>query len=80
MLSHSDAPSAASRKYGSVHAAIMPRRVTMPPPRARLAVIADGTFEYEVCDGGRELAVTLLRATGWLSRRRLPLDHHLLRR
>ena len=24
-------------------------------------------------DGGRELAVTLLRATGWLSRRRLPL-------
>jgi hypothetical protein len=38
-----------------------------------LAVIADGTFEYEVVDGGRELAVTLLRATGWLSRRRLPL-------
>ena len=38
-----------------------------------LAVIADGTFEYEVCDGGCELAVTLLRATGWLSRRRLPL-------
>jgi alpha-mannosidase len=38
-----------------------------------LAVIADGTFEYEVCDEGRELAVTLLRATGWLSRRRLPL-------
>jgi hypothetical protein len=37
-----------------------------------LAVIADGTFEYEVCDSGRELAVTLLRATGWLSRRRLP--------
>jgi len=40
---------------------------------AGLAVIADGTFEYEVCDGGRELAVTLLRATGWLSRRRLAL-------
>jgi mannosylglycerate hydrolase len=38
-----------------------------------LALIADGTFEYEVTDGGRELAVTLLRATGWLSRRRLPL-------
>jgi alpha-mannosidase len=36
------------------------------------AVIADGTFEYEVCEDGRELAVTLLRATGWLSRRRLP--------
>jgi mannosylglycerate hydrolase len=38
-----------------------------------LAVIADGTFEYEVTAGGGELAVTLLRATGWLSRRRLPL-------
>ncbi|MCA1841974.1 MAG: hypothetical protein LC792_02040, partial [Actinobacteria bacterium] len=38
-----------------------------------LAVIADGTFEYELCEEGRELAVTLLRATGWLSRRRLPL-------
>jgi alpha-mannosidase len=38
-----------------------------------LAVIADGTFEYEVCNQGRELAVTLLRSTGWLSRRRLPL-------
>jgi hypothetical protein len=37
-----------------------------------LAVIADGTFEYEVCDDGRQLALTLLRATGWLSRRRLP--------
>ena len=41
--------------------------------RLGLALLADGTFEYEVCDGGRELAVTLLRATGWLSRRRLPL-------
>ena len=40
---------------------------------AGLAVIADGTFEYEVTGDGRELAVTLLRATGWLSRRRLPL-------
>jgi alpha-mannosidase len=38
---------------------------------AGLALIADGTFEYEVCNEGRELAVTLLRATGWLSRRRL---------
>jgi hypothetical protein len=38
-----------------------------------LAVVRDGTFEYEVVDSGRELAVTLLRATGWLSRRRLPL-------
>ncbi|HEV7864140.1 MAG TPA: glycoside hydrolase family 38 C-terminal domain-containing protein, partial [Acidimicrobiia bacterium] len=38
-----------------------------------LAVVADGTFEYEVVGEGRELALTLLRATGWLSRRRLPL-------
>ena len=38
-----------------------------------VAFISDGTFEYEVTAGGRELAVTLLRATGWLSRRRLPL-------
>src|SRR5439155_9765475 len=35
-----------------------------------LAVIADGTFEYELTEGGRELAVTVVRATGWLSRRR----------
>ena len=41
--------------------------------RIGLAVIADGVVEYEVIDGGCELAVTLLRATGWLSRRRLPL-------
>ena len=36
-------------------------------------MIADGSFEYEVGEDGAELAVTLLRATGWLSRRRLPL-------
>lgn len=33
-----------------------------------LAVLHDGVAEYEVVGGGRELAVTLLRATGWLSR------------
>jgi mannosylglycerate hydrolase len=38
-----------------------------------LAVITDGVVEYEVIDRGRELAVTLLRATGFLSRRRLAL-------
>jgi alpha-mannosidase len=38
-----------------------------------LAVITDGVVEYEVIDGGCELAVTLLRATGFLSRRRLAL-------
>ena len=38
-----------------------------------LAVIADGVVEYEVIESGSELAVTLLRATGFLSRRRLAL-------
>ena len=36
--------------------------------RAGLAVLHDGLLEYEVVDGGRELALTLLRATGFLSR------------
>jgi mannosylglycerate hydrolase len=35
---------------------------------AGLAVLHDGLLEYEVVDGGRELALTLLRATGYLSR------------
>jgi hypothetical protein len=34
-----------------------------------LALLHDGLLEYEVVAGGRELALTLLRATGWLSRR-----------
>ncbi len=33
-----------------------------------LALLHDGLLEYEVVDGGRELALTLLRATGYLSR------------
>jgi hypothetical protein len=33
-----------------------------------LALIHDGLLEYEVVDEGRELALTLLRATGYLSR------------
>ena len=33
-----------------------------------LAVVHDGLLEYEVVDDGRELALTLLRATGYLSR------------
>jgi alpha-mannosidase len=32
------------------------------------ALLHDGLLEYEVVDDGRELALTLLRATGWLSR------------
>jgi mannosylglycerate hydrolase len=35
---------------------------------AGLAVLHDGLLEYEVVDHGRELALTLLRATGFLSR------------
>ena len=33
-----------------------------------LAVLHDGLLEYEVVDRGKELALTLLRATGFLSR------------
>jgi hypothetical protein len=35
---------------------------------AGLAVVHDGLLEYEVVDDGRELALTLLRSTGWISR------------
>ena len=35
---------------------------------AGLALIADGLLEYEVVADGGEVALTLLRATGWLSR------------
>ena len=35
---------------------------------AGLAVLHDGLLEYEVVEDGRELAVTLLRAVGYLSR------------
>ena len=35
---------------------------------AGLAVLHDGLLEYEVVDDGRELALTLLRAVGYLSR------------
>jgi hypothetical protein len=38
-----------------------------------LAVLHDGLLEYEVVEGGTELALTLLRATGYLSRSELSL-------
>jgi alpha-mannosidase len=38
-----------------------------------LAILHDGLLEYEVVDEGAELALTLLRATGYLSRIALPL-------
>ena len=38
-----------------------------------LALVHDGLLEYEVVDDGRELALTLLRAVGYLSRTEPPL-------
>jgi alpha-mannosidase len=38
-----------------------------------LALVHDGLLEYEVLDDGNELALTLLRATGYLSRSELAL-------
>jgi mannosylglycerate hydrolase len=40
---------------------------------AGLALLHDGLLEYEVVDEGNELALTLLRATGYLSRSELSL-------
>ena len=40
---------------------------------AGVALLHDGLLEYEVVDEGRELALTLLRATGYLSRSELSL-------
>lgn len=37
--------------------------------RVGLAILHDGVIEYEVVEDGTELALTLLRATGFLSRR-----------
>lgn len=45
------------------------RFVEVPTPQGSLLVIHDGLYEYEVVRNGSELAVTLLRATGWLARR-----------
>jgi hypothetical protein len=36
--------------------------------RCTIAAFARGMREYEVLEGGREIAVTLLRSVGWLSR------------
>ncbi len=40
---------------------------------AGLALVHDGLLEYEAVDDGRELALTLLRATGYLSRSEMAL-------
>ena len=41
---------------------------TRPTGASGCALLHDGLLEYEVVDDGRELALTLLRATGYLSR------------
>ena len=46
---------------------------TRRPTVVGLALLHDGLLEYEVVDDGRELALTLLRATGYLSRSELSL-------
>jgi Alpha-mannosidase len=38
-----------------------------------IALVHDGLLEYELVDGGAELALTLLRATGYLSRSEIAL-------
>ncbi len=43
------------------------------PDQTGLAVLHDGLLEYEVVNEGSELALTLLRATGYLSRSELSL-------
>lgn len=58
---------------GGPHEAALPtfvsrRFVDASDGRVGLAVLHDGLLEYEVVDEGRELALTLLRATGYLSR------------
>lgn len=40
---------------------------------AGLALLHDGLLEYEIVNDGRELALTLLRATGYLSRSQIAL-------
>jgi alpha-mannosidase len=58
---------------GGPHEAGLPtfvsrRFVDASDGRTGLAVLHDGLLEYELVDEGRELALTLLRATGYLSR------------
>ena len=58
---------------GGPHEAALPtfvsrRFVDCSDGSVGLAVVHDGLLEYEVVENGRELALTLLRATGYLSR------------
>ncbi len=63
---------------GGPHEAPLPtfpsrRFVDASDGRNGLALLHDGLLEYEVVGGGTELALTLLRATGYLSRSELAL-------
>ena len=63
---------------GGPHEAPLPtfvsrRFVDASDARVGLALIHDGLLEYEIVDGGREIALTVLRATGFLSRSELAL-------
>jgi hypothetical protein len=77
-------PETADRSYAECAFAVVERGLTteggpqergLPTHPSRrfvsaggLTVLHDGVLEYELVDGGRALAVTLLRATGMLSR------------
>jgi mannosylglycerate hydrolase len=58
---------------GGIHEYALPtfpsrRFVDASNGSAGLALVHDGLLEYEVTEGGTEIALTLLRATGYLSR------------
>jgi alpha-mannosidase len=53
--------------------AVSRRFVDCSDSTAGLALLHDGLLEYEVVEHGREVALTLLRATGYLSRSELSL-------
>jgi alpha-mannosidase len=63
---------------GGPHEAPLPtfvsrRFVDASDGQVGLAVLHDGLLEYEIVEGGNELALTLLRATGYLSRANISL-------
>jgi alpha-mannosidase len=84
LRAHFPLPETADRSYAECAFAVVERGLTaeggphergLPTRPARrfvsaggLTVLHDGVLEYELVDGGRALAVTLLRATGMLSR------------
>ena len=55
-------------EYGLPTFVVAPVRRRVGRRHVGLALLHDGLLEYEVVDDGRELALTLLRATGYLSR------------